>query len=209
MHEPFVLQQRFLVFPATNTVTDQSTGKEVRLEQRLVEVLCLLADTPNQLVTRETIIARVWNDYGGADEGLTQAISYLRKVLLDTQKEVIETIPKKGYILHADVQPAPAKTMDVAPQAEPNNTNRLRRMTIILLIVIIAGVVAYFLIPAYHEASPGAGDVRPTSTPDADARDARVEPDTSRPTGADVFNRGAGNDTAAVRSPDVIGDTLH
>lgn len=62
---------------------------------------CILTANQNQLVTREQLIKEVWNDYGGADEGLNQAISFIRKILVDNNKEIIETIPKKGYILHA------------------------------------------------------------------------------------------------------------
>ena len=49
----------------------------------------------------EQLIKEVWNDYGGADEALNQAISFIRKVPVDNNKEIIETIPKKGYVLHA------------------------------------------------------------------------------------------------------------
>src|SRR4051812_34692418 len=103
MKEPFLINERFQVNPDLNYLTDKETGKETRLEQRLMDVLWLLAANHNQLVTRERLIREVWNDYGGADEGLNQAISFIRKILADSNKEIIETIPKKGYILHAAI----------------------------------------------------------------------------------------------------------
>ncbi len=101
MKEQFLINGRFLISPVLNNFTDKETGKETRLEQRLMDVLCILTANQNQLVTREQLIKEVWNDYGGADEGLNQAISFIRKVLVDNNKEIIETIPKKGYVLHA------------------------------------------------------------------------------------------------------------
>jgi hypothetical protein len=50
------------------------------------------------------LISKIWNNYGGAEDGLNQGISILRKALVDTNKQIIETIPKKGYILHASVK---------------------------------------------------------------------------------------------------------
>ena len=57
----------------------------------------MLVDRRGQTVTREEMVSAVWKDYGGGDEGLTQAISTLRRYLSDTGKELIQTIPKKGY----------------------------------------------------------------------------------------------------------------
>ena len=100
---PFVLNNRFLVNPVINNLSDKKTGKNVRLEPRLMNVLCFLAVNAGQLVSREQLIEAVWNNYGGADEGLNQAISFLRKLLDDPNKKVIETIPTKGYLLKATI----------------------------------------------------------------------------------------------------------
>lgn len=98
---PFIINNRFLVDPTLNYFKDRETNQELRLEPRLMDVLCFLAANENQLVTREKLIKEIWNDYGGADEALNQAVSFLRKLLVDREKKIIETIPKKGYILHA------------------------------------------------------------------------------------------------------------
>lgn len=101
--ETFYINNRFEVNSALNTVKDQAAGTATRLEPRLMKLLCLLAARPGQVVSREQIIRDIWNDYGGADEGLNQAISFLRKTLQDADKELIRTIPKNGYLLQAAV----------------------------------------------------------------------------------------------------------
>lgn len=74
-----------------------------------MQLLCLLAQQPDQLLTRETLVQEIWDNYPGADEGLTNAVSFLRKLLGDEQKEMIRTIPKKGYLLKASISTAAQK----------------------------------------------------------------------------------------------------
>ena len=104
--ERFILNGKYLVDPTMNMVRDLTQVDGIRLETRVMNLLCLLAEHANQLVRREMLIKTIWNDYGGADEALTQSVSHLRKVLQDTSKTIIETIPKKGYVLHASLAAA-------------------------------------------------------------------------------------------------------
>jgi hypothetical protein len=83
----------------------------------------------NQLITRETLIKEVWNDYGGGDEGLNQAISFLRKLFGDTNKKIIETVPTKGYILRAVISDDPA----VIKHSNRKRNYWIGGMTIILI----------------------------------------------------------------------------
>lgn len=98
-----VIDSRFRIHADTHLLTDLSTEATTRLEPRLIRLLFLLAAHPGELVSREQIIREIWNDYGGAEDGLTQAISFLRKILDDATKDRIRTIPKKGYLLNATV----------------------------------------------------------------------------------------------------------
>src|SRR5690348_12789412 len=100
---PFVLNTRFKVEPNLNLINDMEQGKVFRMEPRLMKLLCFLVQNNQKLVTRETITKEIWDNYGNTDESLTQAISYLRKVLSDQEKKMIETISKKGYVFRAAV----------------------------------------------------------------------------------------------------------
>jgi DNA-binding winged helix-turn-helix (wHTH) protein len=99
----FVLNNSFLVDASLNLLTNNETGTQTKLEPRLMEILCILAKNREKLVSREMLISEIWNNYGGAEDGLNQGISFLRKALGDTNKQIIETVPKKGYILHATI----------------------------------------------------------------------------------------------------------
>jgi DNA-binding winged helix-turn-helix (wHTH) protein len=104
MGKIFIINSRFLVDSSRHLLEDLETQKKSRLEPRLIKLLCLLCDHRETLVSREFLTKEIWNAYGGVDEGLSQAISFLRKALSDEKKQIIETIPKNGYILHAVVQ---------------------------------------------------------------------------------------------------------
>ena len=103
MEKPFVINDRFEVDPSVHLLTDRNRQTEVRMERRHIILLCLLSANQGSLLKREFLVNEIWNDYGGGDEALTQSISVLRKLLDDQQKILIETVPKKGYIMHATI----------------------------------------------------------------------------------------------------------
>ena len=98
-----IIAGRFVVSPALNQLMDKTSGQLFHLEPRIMAVLEHLLQHADEVVSREYFVSAIWHDYGGGDEGLSQAISYLRKILHDHQKELIRTVPKKGYRLAADV----------------------------------------------------------------------------------------------------------
>jgi DNA-binding winged helix-turn-helix (wHTH) protein len=99
----FVINDRFLVDVGRNELLDKTTNIKNRLEPRFMKLLHLLADHEGKIVRRELIIKEIWDDYPGANEGLNQAISFLRKLLADEQKSIIQTQPKTGYIFQAKI----------------------------------------------------------------------------------------------------------
>ncbi len=103
----FIINNNFLFDPDENTVEKLENAAQAgseKIEHRISEVLLILAQNHNKTVSREMLIEKIWNNYGGGDEGLTQAISVLRKVLNDESRTLIETISKKGYKLNAEVK---------------------------------------------------------------------------------------------------------
>jgi DNA-binding winged helix-turn-helix (wHTH) protein len=101
--QEFFINKRFLVNPELNRVHDMAGKVDTRLEPRIMQLLTILCENNGKLVPREKLISEIWNDYGGADEGLTQGISLLRKILGDASKQIIKTVPKRGYILHGSI----------------------------------------------------------------------------------------------------------
>ena len=58
-------------------------GEEVRVEPKVMQVLEVLAETPGEVVTRETLVARVWPGVLCHDDVLHRAIRELRRIFGD------------------------------------------------------------------------------------------------------------------------------
>jgi len=80
-------------------------GSDIRLSPRAMEVLVCLAERAGQVVTRDDFSERVWRPAIVTDDALTRCISELRRSLGDRAGDprFIETIPKRGYRLVAQV----------------------------------------------------------------------------------------------------------
>jgi TolB-like protein/Tfp pilus assembly protein PilF len=76
-----------------------TTGDHVDLRPRSYAVLRLLAENAGRLVTKDDLIAKVWDDVAVTDDSLTQCIADIRKALRDDERRVLRTVPRKGYLL--------------------------------------------------------------------------------------------------------------
>ena len=78
-----------------------------RLPPKLIGLLQLLAQSPGQLVSREQLLATVWEGAVVNEEAVSRAVAELRQALGDEARQptYIETIPKRGYRLIQPVEP--------------------------------------------------------------------------------------------------------
>ncbi|MCB1608534.1 MAG: winged helix-turn-helix domain-containing protein [Xanthomonadales bacterium] len=117
--------------------------RRVRLEPRSAAVLAHLAASPDEMISREQLIAAVWADTVVGEDALARAIFKLRRALGDDSKAAayIETIPKRGYRLIA-----PVGAVESAPRKQAEITRKApHAVTLVLLAAgIIAGVLTYW-----------------------------------------------------------------
>ncbi len=78
-----------------------ATGDHVDLRPRSFAVLRLLAENAGRLVTKDEIIAKVWNDAVVTEDSLTQCVADIRKAIGDEARRILRTVPRKGYVLVA------------------------------------------------------------------------------------------------------------
>lgn len=151
--QDFLINDKFLVHATTNEIQDNTKGVSTRVEPRVMQVLLILAANSKKLVTRETLAKEVWDDYGGADEGLTQAVSFLRKVLEDGTKTMIRTVPKKGYVLEASITDPATQNISTEPKVGflEKRSPRYFYPALGLVVAIIAAVIFGFY---YHPNQP-------------------------------------------------------
>lgn len=75
------------------------TGEEVPLRPQSLEVLSVLVNRAGEVVTKDALIATVWQDVNVTDDSLTQCISDIRRALGDSRRSLLQTVPRKGYRL--------------------------------------------------------------------------------------------------------------
>ena len=89
--------------PETGIV--RNNDESVRLENRAATLLEVLAQAAGQVVSQAAIIDRVWEGRAVSPNSIAVVISDLRRALQDDPKapRILETLPKRGYRLIADV----------------------------------------------------------------------------------------------------------
>jgi DNA-binding winged helix-turn-helix (wHTH) protein/TolB-like protein len=126
----------FRIDPARNVVA--GPAGEVPIEPKIMDVLCLLARHPGEVLSRETIIDQVWGRAFGADESLTRAISRLRRVFGDARApaQVIETISKRGYRLIAPVSHEEWTPTRIVASSRPRRRWVIAALAVLLVLAI-------------------------------------------------------------------------
>lgn len=98
-----------------------SASGQSQLEPKVMHLLQVLAAEAGHTVTRETLIDSVWGVQFGGDESLTRAVSLLRKALQVPHGlgDVIKTIPRRGYVLDAEISAASSIASNGRDKNEP------------------------------------------------------------------------------------------
>lgn len=131
----FVIAQRFVFDPNSNTLIDQAADNEMtRLGSNESRILLLLSEKPNEVLTRSELHEFVWREQGFEvdDSSLTQAISTLRKMLKDSTKspEFVKTVPKRGYQLICGVERINPLLTDAQPNPQETVTEEIEPQTL-------------------------------------------------------------------------------
>lgn len=98
-----------VVFRFGDAVFEQSGGglrvasQEKRLRPQTAAVLAQLLERAGQLVIHDELIEAVWGDIVVTDNSLAQCISEIRSALGAGYENVIETVPKRGYVVRVAV----------------------------------------------------------------------------------------------------------
>lgn len=78
---------------------------ELKLRPKSFEVLRYLVERPGKLVSRQKLFDAVWGGAVVTDDALTQCLMDIRKALGDSEQAVIKTVPRRGYLFEAPVEP--------------------------------------------------------------------------------------------------------
>lgn len=89
------------VFDLTTGRLTSPSGEEIELRNQARQVLLKLAETPGEIVPRQTFFETIWKGTHVTEDSLVQCIAEVRAALNDKNKRLVETVPRKGYRLVA------------------------------------------------------------------------------------------------------------
>lgn len=132
-------------------------GEAVPLTLKAFDLLQTLVENQGHLLQKEDLLRRVWPDAAVEENNLTVTISALRKALGEgpTDRQYIETVPRRGYRFVADFRGA-AEPTPAAPPAAERRPRVLTLGAVILAALAALGVLAW----VWRRATP-ASSARP------------------------------------------------
>src|ERR1700730_16123350 len=100
---------RFGVFEADAATGElRKQGVRIKVNVQPFQVLCMLLESPGELLTREEISRQLWPDgtFVDYDHGVNSAINRIREALGDTASSprFVETLARRGYRFVAPVK---------------------------------------------------------------------------------------------------------
>ncbi|TCR60644.1 DNA-binding winged helix-turn-helix (wHTH) protein [Bosea sp. BK604] len=112
-------------------------GADLALRPKAFSLLSYLLDHPGRLHSREALFEALWPGLIVSDDSLTQCVSDLRRALGDRANHVLRTVPRRGYILSADVEkqsiePSPIPRPAAQPAAAAIDAETTRRELILI-----------------------------------------------------------------------------
>lgn len=139
-------------------------GIRIKLQDQPYRILCLLLDTPGEVVTREVLCSTLWPEdtFVEFERSLNAAVAKLRQALGDSAENprFVETVARRGYRFIAPVQgidpvdrptlshPPAATAVPETTQASTRSGRRLWPAVLVasgIAMLIIAAVAAEFL----------------------------------------------------------------
>ncbi len=118
-------------------------GFDVRLRPKSFEVLTYFVGHPGVLLRKRELLAAVWGDVVVTEDSLTQCLIEIRKALGDRSRNMIRTVPRRGYIFDIPVTARePASPAETAHRFGPFFSHRRPSVWSVGAIMILAIAVA-------------------------------------------------------------------
>src|SRR5277367_5148853 len=83
-----------------------AAGTLIELRNRSFGVLRYLATNAGRLVTKDELLGANWPGVTVSEDSLTQCISEIRRVLGDAGRNLIRTMPRRGYMIAYPERPS-------------------------------------------------------------------------------------------------------
>jgi TolB-like protein/Tfp pilus assembly protein PilF len=94
-------------------------GVERALRPKSFALLRHFVENPGRLIERDEIMHAVWPDVFVSDDSIAQCVRDIRRALGDGAHQLLRTLPRRGYLLTAQVTPEPGQPV-ASPPALPD-----------------------------------------------------------------------------------------
>jgi len=84
-------------------------GAETVLRPKTLDLLRLMLRNPGRVVSRQEILDAVWPNLFVTDDSITQCVVEIRRAMGAGGVELLKTVPRRGYLLQAEVAAEPPK----------------------------------------------------------------------------------------------------
>lgn len=106
MAKKYEFEDSGLVLDSETGLLTTRAGDVVEMRHQTGEVLALLVRSPGRVVTKAEFARQIWDGREVSDDSLVQCIAEIRSVLGDTARNMIRTVPRKGYKFEPPMTPA-------------------------------------------------------------------------------------------------------
>jgi len=139
------------VSPLTGEVS--GPGGIAQFDPKIMAVLVLMAEHPGEVMIREELVTSLWGNVVVTDDALTRCFYELRRHLSraggdERYRDLIETLPKRGYRLNASVRPGmPSGALTALTHPSPRQRWIAKLALAMVLISVAVAVVFYWKSP--------------------------------------------------------------
>jgi adenylate cyclase len=87
----------------------------VPLRRKSFQVLRYLVDHSGRVVSKEEVLEAIWADVVVGEDSLAQCVTEIRRALGPTAKDILKTVPRRGYFLSVDQEPTTPASQTIGP----------------------------------------------------------------------------------------------
>ena len=106
-----------------------TTGARIDLRHRSFGVLRHLATNAGRVVSKDELLATNWPGVTVTEDLLTQCISEIRRLLGDSGRDLIRTVPRRGYTISSLERAFPVPDVSGGPRS-PSGRSRMTPETV-------------------------------------------------------------------------------
>ena len=117
----------------------QKNGDDIKIRAQSFQVLAFLLSRHGTLVGKDELHNEIWGNKIVSDDSLTHCLLDIRKCLGDTDKDMIRTVPRRGYIFEAPCRVELVSSDGIVP------TPRSSRLPVLIIVAAVLVAISVLL----------------------------------------------------------------